>query len=293
MKRNLLKIISVAVVLLIATIGCKKDKNVTNVTLDQNDITLEIGETVTLKATVYPEDAANKVVNWTSSNSTVADVVNGIVTAKEVGKTTITVITEEGNFTAECVVIVTPEWVEINGVKWAKRNVDMPGTFAAKPEDVGMYYKWGSSIGWSCTDPLINSNGDTIWYDIPPGSGTTWSKENDPCPSGWHVPTVAEAQSLIDATIAAEIWQWTTINGVNGRILGTDENTIFLPAAGVRFYDDGFINALGIEGYYWCNSALMMYGNLFGFDSEFIFGTCGFGGYTVRSNGYPLRCVAE
>jgi hypothetical protein len=37
----------------------------------------------------------------------------------------------------------------------------------------------------------------------------------------------------------------------------------------------------------------MMYGDVFGFDSEFIFGTGGFGSHTVRSLGYPLRCVAE
>ena len=110
MKVNFLKIISVLILLLIVNIGCKKDQNVTNVTLDKNNITLDIEETATLKATVYPEDAANKAVNWTSSNSAVADVVNGIVTAKEVGETTITVITEDGNFTAECIVTVTPEW---------------------------------------------------------------------------------------------------------------------------------------------------------------------------------------
>jgi len=36
----------------------------------------------------------------------------------------------------------TDAGVIINGIKWATRNVDMPGTFAANPEDAGMFYQW-------------------------------------------------------------------------------------------------------------------------------------------------------
>lgn len=35
----------------------------------------------------------------------------------------------------------TDEGVEINGLIWATRNVDAPGTFAKNPEDYGMYYQ--------------------------------------------------------------------------------------------------------------------------------------------------------
>jgi len=34
------------------------------------------------------------------------------------------------------------EGVVINGVKWATRNVAAPGTFAANPQDAGMFYQW-------------------------------------------------------------------------------------------------------------------------------------------------------
>jgi hypothetical protein len=220
MRRDYFKIISVAILLLIVTIGCKKDQNVTNVTLDKTDITLNIGETAILKATIYPGDATNKTVSWTSSNSDVATIDNGIVTAKEKGVATITVTTEDGNYTAECTVTVFPTEVVINGVKWATRNVDMPGTFAAKPEDSGMFYQWGRPIGWSSTDPLISSNGEPIWNNLPYEDGTsyTWDKENDPCPLGWRVPTISELNSLIETAS-----EWTTINGVSGWIFGTGD----------------------------------------------------------------------
>ena len=48
------------------------------------------------------------------------------------------------------------EGVLINGVRWATSNVDMPGTFAANPEDAGLFYQWGSNVGWSSTDPCVS-----------------------------------------------------------------------------------------------------------------------------------------
>ena len=61
-----------------------------------------------LTATVYPTDAANKNVTWTSSNDAVATVdAAGIVTAKTVGTATITATTEDGGYTDTCVVTVT------------------------------------------------------------------------------------------------------------------------------------------------------------------------------------------
>ncbi len=61
-----------------------------------------------LTAVVYPTDAANKTVTWTSDNNAVATVDGtGLVTAKAVGKATITATTEDGGYTDTCVVTVT------------------------------------------------------------------------------------------------------------------------------------------------------------------------------------------
>ena len=51
----------------------------------------------------------------------------------------------------------TDEGVEIDGIIWATRNVDAPGTFAENPEDTGMLFQWNRRVGWSATDPIINS----------------------------------------------------------------------------------------------------------------------------------------
>jgi len=79
---------------------------VTSVTLDRTSASLKAGETVTLTATVIPDDATDKTVTWTTSDASVATVDNGVVTAKKVGTATITAKT--GDKSATCEVTVTP-----------------------------------------------------------------------------------------------------------------------------------------------------------------------------------------
>ncbi len=81
---------------------------VENVTLNKTSASLEVGETEQLTATVKPADAANKSVRWKSNNENVVSVdANGKLTAISSGMATVTVTTEEGNFTALCKVTVT------------------------------------------------------------------------------------------------------------------------------------------------------------------------------------------
>lgn len=79
---------------------------VQNVTLSKTELSLEVGETEVLTATVTPEDATDKTVTWTTSNETVATVsADGTVTAVAAGTATITATC--GDFKAECAVTVT------------------------------------------------------------------------------------------------------------------------------------------------------------------------------------------
>lgn len=81
---------------------------VTGVSLDTTDKTLAINETLILGATVKPANADNKDVRWSSSDATVASVdQDGKVKALKAGTCTITVTTDDGNFTATCKITVT------------------------------------------------------------------------------------------------------------------------------------------------------------------------------------------
>lgn len=161
---------------------------------------------------------------------------------------------------------VTPtDYVLINGVKWATRNVAEPATFAATPEDSGLFYQWNSSVGWSSTDPLTPSDGTSTWNSLwngdyaAPSSSDTWATAYDPSPTGYRVPTITEIQTLNDTSKVTRTW--TAQNGVQGYRL-TDiatGNSIFLPASGFRKNSDGALLTVGTNGTYWSSTAYYNY----------------------------------
>ena len=81
--------------------------DVESVSLDKESLELTVGESSQLTATVLPENATNKKVTYTSSDTSVASVSDaGKVSAKKAGTTTITVKTVDNNKTATCEVTV-------------------------------------------------------------------------------------------------------------------------------------------------------------------------------------------
>ena len=87
--------------------------NVESVALNSQNEELKIGETTTLVATVMPSNATNKNVVWSSDNTNVATVNNGVVTAVGEGSANITVTTVDGNKTAVCKITVVDEQEDV------------------------------------------------------------------------------------------------------------------------------------------------------------------------------------
>ena len=174
--------------------------------------------------------------------------------------------------------------VIINGVKWATRNVNNPGTFAATPEAAGMFYQWNRKVAWPATGETVSN------WDSSTPAGTEWEKANDPSPAGWRVPTLAEIQTLFDENKVSH--EWTTVNGVTGRRFTdkTSGNSIFLPAAGGRNYSDGTLYYAGSYGSYWSSTQ----GNSSGaYGLDFNSSNAKTDNNWGRANGLSCRCVAE
>lgn len=109
--------------------------SVTGVSLDNEVLELEIGETEQLTATISPEDATNQEVEWSvefpsdSKNSdadptsiaTVSD--EGLVTAVSPGNVDIVVITKDGEFTAVASLTVTG--IPVTGITLNEEAIDL------------------------------------------------------------------------------------------------------------------------------------------------------------------------
>ena len=133
MRNNLLRqaILLVAAVLLSTSFwSCSKDEEPvpepTPPVVSVTGVTLKVGGTETLTATVSPKDAANKKVTWKSSNAAIASVdANGKVTGVKAGEATITVTTEDGGKTATCTVTVSATSVAVTGVTLNKTETSI------------------------------------------------------------------------------------------------------------------------------------------------------------------------
>ena len=77
---------------------------VDRITLDRAAVSLKVGESVKLTATIKPADATDKTITWSSSNPAVAKVENGTVTAISEGSAVITA--KAGEKSATCSVTV-------------------------------------------------------------------------------------------------------------------------------------------------------------------------------------------
>ncbi len=84
----------------------KEAINVTNITLNTTSIKLNANATYTLKVTYSPTNATNQSVTWSSSNTSVATISNGVVKGIKGGSATITAKTSNG-VTATCTVEVS------------------------------------------------------------------------------------------------------------------------------------------------------------------------------------------
>ena len=105
------------------------DVAVTGVSLNKTTTSIQVGASEQLTATVEPNNATNKAVNWSSNSPSVATVDNsGNVTAVAEGTATITVTTQDGNKTATCTVTVTPassDPVAVTGVSLNKTSTTL------------------------------------------------------------------------------------------------------------------------------------------------------------------------
>ena len=134
---------------------------VTGVSLNQDRLELLIGRSAQLIATVLPENAKTKTVNWSSDNRLVAEVdEDGNVSAYEEGTATITVTTLDGGYTATCKVIVSAELekpgANVTGVSLNASSLSLnKGEEAVLAAVVSPSNAINKSVTWSSSDATV------------------------------------------------------------------------------------------------------------------------------------------
>jgi uncharacterized protein (TIGR02145 family) len=151
-------------------------------------------------------------------------------------------------------------------------------------EHHGDWYRFGAKNPSMYNTAAHDAN--NTWDDESYESGSAdWSATNNPCPSGYRLPTRDEwANVLFNNT---QLAQGTWTSGSFGAVRKFGDY-LYLPAAGGRDYSSGALGNRGTYGYYWSSSANGAYGRYVNVDSSGALTH-----YANRDDGFSCRCVSE
>jgi uncharacterized protein (TIGR02145 family) len=150
------------------------------------------------------------------------------------------------------------------------RTAAVPANFT---KSAAYPYDWTIPAGYTTTTPLSTTyhQDDYLWQNHKVGT-------QDPCPTGWHVPSQSAFGSIFKGTADADVpgnatvntwdssgrsWSWysATSYGNGGYAVKPDGSTttLFFPAAGTRGPDNGEMANVGSTGNYWSSTTASVY----------------------------------
>jgi uncharacterized protein (TIGR02145 family) len=179
----------------------------------------------------------------------------------------------------------TPSWEIVGGYwQWGRKGPSATqwlntntANFAYGPTGAGATQaNEGPISGWSTTDA---PNG--AWQDVN-------KTADDPCPTGFRIPTEAQWDALDDYNTQSIVGAWSAsaTNYSTGRFFGP---ALMLPAAGYRSQTDGTLVNRGLAGYYWSSTEN---GTDTAFDLGFSSGSA-VTASSLRRVGFSVRCALE
>ena len=138
-----------------------------SVSMDMTELDIMVGESVTLNASVLPQNTTHRTLLWISEDEDIATVSSsGVVKGTGVGETIIHAVIMDGVKMAQCTVRVgVPDAVDLglpSGIKWASFNL-------------GTSYPYGDYYAWGETEPYYKA-GDA--QSDAPRWKSTWDDYN-------------------------------------------------------------------------------------------------------------------
>jgi len=156
---------------------------VADISLNETEKTLLVGDSETLVATITPENATNQNVTWSSSDESVVKVddsplsgsrpLTGQLTALKAGTATITVTTEDGGKTATCLVTVTDDVVYVTDVTLNKTTLELKvGESETITSTIIPANATNKNVTWSSSDETVVKVASPV-SGLDPNSGGT------------------------------------------------------------------------------------------------------------------------
>jgi uncharacterized protein YjdB len=211
------------------TASCKvtvSDVPVSGVTLDRSALTLPAQSDFKLTANVLPQNAGNKNVSWSSSNTSVATVdSDGTVRGKKAGTAVITVRTVSGNKTASCTVTVTQP---VTSLRLDRSSMNLVvGTSGKLTADVKPDDASDKTVTWSTSNKNIarvDQNGNIT--TVSPGLVTITAASRD-----GSVTATCDVRVQFKDVDSPSLWYYAPVYWAADRNITTGANGYFSPAS--------------------------------------------------------------
>lgn len=144
-----------------------KSGQVESISLSDKNLSISVGESVQVTAKVLPSDVQDTTLVWTSSDTSVASVVNGKITATGTGSAVVTASAPNG--VSESVELsVSPAQVEEVKLNYRTVLLDIGKTFTLKAQ-VYPEFAEGAQVTWSSTDESVVTVSGGVVTAVGPG----------------------------------------------------------------------------------------------------------------------------
>lgn len=207
---------------------------VKRIDLDRETLDLIIGESDTLTATVYPANATDQTVSWSSDNNAVATVENGVVYAVSVGSAKITAMTSNG-IEASCAVTVSTKPIPVTGIVLDPTKLTLePGKTATITATVSPAEATDKSITWTSTnDSIATVDGKGLVTAVRKGSATIKAVTSNYIAAVCTVTVYSEDEDDDGSLSVAKV---PSLQGRDDFIMGMDASAVpSLERAGVKY----------------------------------------------------------
>lgn len=261
-------------------------QHATGIALNHSSVTIYSDESLTLIATVIPNSTANKSVIWSSSDISIAEVNNGVVTPHIKGNVTITAKTADGSdLTANCEIKVktaVPKGAVDLGLSVYWATCDLGAGSNTVP---GTLYAWGETStknSFSLENYKYYNGTSYTKYNNEDGK-TILDADDDAAKSilggRWRMPTIEEYNELCDN---CDIAQDGSVFIFTSKVEGFSDRSVTIPVRG--------FNPIGNKCHWTSskNDNKVEYGLLMNLGIAVLRSV-----YGSRYDGYPIRPVYE